>query len=338
MLISGIVTSIYGSPFYLRVLFGRIVEPQKHSKSRVGTSLTYPVDPNPSFQEYSHPEVLVSTEWLAANLNQNALVVIECDEDILLFETGHIPGAVKLDWHTELNHPVTRDYLDGQAMAELLSAKGISREDTLVIYGDKSNWWATYALWVLKLFGHSDVRILDGGRAKWIAEGRELTTDSSSRATTSYPLVERDDATIRAFKEDVFAHFGKPLIDVRSPEEYSGERTHMPNYPDEGALRGGHIPTAASVPWSRAVNEDQTFRNAIELKNLYLDSAGIGDSSDVIAYCRIGERSSHTWFVLKYLLGIEKVRNYDGSWTEWGSAVRVPIVRGTEPGVLPVGF
>jgi thiosulfate/3-mercaptopyruvate sulfurtransferase len=299
--------------------------------------LPFPLDPNPEFQQYSHPEALVSTQWVEDNLGQSGLVIIECDEDILLFETGHIQGAVKLDWHTELNDPITRDYLDGSALAELLSSKGISREDTLVIYGDKSNWWATYALWVLKLFGHEDVRILDGGRAKWIAEGRALTRETSQRSRTEYPVIERDDSSIRAFREDVFAHFGKPLIDVRSPEEYSGERTHMPSYPEEGALRGGHIPSAASVPWSRAVNEDQTFKSIEELKSIYIEQAGLGAASDVIAYCRIGERSSHTWFVLKYLLGIERVRNYDGSWTEWGSAVRVPIVKGTEPGAVPVG-
>jgi thiosulfate/3-mercaptopyruvate sulfurtransferase len=223
-------------------------------------------------------------------------------------------------------------------MAELLSRKGISREDTIVLYGDKSNWWACYALWVLKLFGHPDVRIMDGGRAKWVAEGRFLTKDIPARTTTVYPVVERDDSSIRAFKEDVLNHFGKPLIDVRSPQEYSGERTHMPDYPEEGALRGGHIPTAASVPWSKAVNEDQTFRTLEELNEIYRRQAGLGQASDVIAYCRIGERSSHTWFVLKYLLGIEKVRNYDGSWTEWGSAVRVPIAIGNEPGLLPTGL
>jgi thiosulfate/3-mercaptopyruvate sulfurtransferase len=300
--------------------------------------LTYELDTNSKFAQYKHPEALVSTEWLAANLHKPGLVVIECDEDILLFETGHIPGAVKLDWHTELNHPVTRDYLNGEDMAALLSAKGVSRDDTLVIYGDKSNWWATYAFWVLKLFGHSDIRILDGGRGKWIEEGRELTTEATQHAATNYPVIARDDQSIRAFKDDVLAHFGKPLIDVRSPEEFSGERTHMPNYPDEGALRGGHIPTAASVPWSRAVEEDQTFKSIEDLTDVYINKAGIGEASDVIAYCRIGERSSHTWFVLKYLLGIEKVRNYDGSWTEWGSAVRVPIVKGSEPGLVPVGF
>lgn len=299
--------------------------------------LLFPLDPNAEFQQYSHPEVLVSTQWVEDNLDQPGLVIIECDEDILLFETGHIQGAVKLDWHTELNDPLTRDYIDGSALAELLSSKGISREDTIVIYGDKSNWWATYALWVLKLFGHEDVRILDGGRAKWIAEGRALTKETNQRLRTAYPVIERDDSSIRAFREDVFGHFGNPLIDVRSPEEYSGERTHMPNYPDEGALRGGHIPSAVSVPWSKAVNEDQTFKSLEELKSIYIDQAGLSEAGDVIAYCRIGERSSHTWFVLKYLLGIERVRNYDGSWTEWGSAVRVPIVKGAEPGPVPVG-
>jgi len=300
--------------------------------------LAYPTDPNPRFSTFAHPEVLVSTDWLSSNLNGQGLVLIECDEDILLFETGHIPGAIKLDWHTELNDPVTRDFLNGSAMAQLLSQKGISRTDTVVIFGDKSNWWATYAFWILKLFGHDDVRILDGGRAKWIAEGRELTKEAKSRDLTEYPVVNRDDVTNRAFKADVLAHFGNPLIDVRSPEEYSGERTHMPNYPDEGALRGGHIPSAASVPWSKAVNEDQTFKSRDELNQIYIQEAGLGNSSDVIAYCRIGERSSHTWFVLKYLLGLETVRNYDGSWTEWGSAVAVPIAKGSEPGPLPQGI
>jgi thiosulfate/3-mercaptopyruvate sulfurtransferase len=300
--------------------------------------MTFVPELSDRFASFAHPEVLVSTEWVQANLGVEGLVLIECDEDILLFETGHIPGAAKLDWHTELNHPVTRDYLDGQDMASLLSSKGISRDDFIVIYGDKSNWWATYAFWVLKLFGHEKIAIMDGGRAKWISEARPLTTDKSDRTATNYPVVVRDDVTIRAFKEDVFAHFGKPLIDVRSPQEYSGERTHMPDYPDEGALRGGHIPTAASVPWSKAVNEDQTFRTLEELNQIYRVDAGISDASDVIAYCRIGERSSHTWFVLKYLLGIPSVRNYDGSWTEWGSSVRVPIAKGTEPGLVPAGL
>lgn len=300
--------------------------------------MPYEFEQNPRFQEYANPKALVSTDWVANHLGQAGLVIVECDEDILLFETGHIPGAVKLDWHTELNHPIFRDYLDGNQMSALLSSKGISREDTVVLYGDKSNWWATYAFWVLKLFGHEDVRIMDGGRAKWIAEGKPLSKDSSAREVTSYPVVTRDDTSIRALKEDVLIHIGKPLIDVRSPQEYSGERTHMPDYPDEGALRGGHIPTAASVPWSKSVNEDQTFKTRVELEDIYFQQAGISPTDDVIAYCRIGERSSHTWFVLKYLLGIENVKNYDGSWTEWGSSVRVPIAVGSEPGSIPEGF
>ena len=287
------------------------------------------------FAEYAHPEVLVSTQWLSENLNTPGLVIVESDEDVLLYETGHIPNAVKIDWHTDLNDPVTRDYLDGEAFAALLSSKGIKRDDTVVIYGDKSNWWAAYALWVFKLFGHEDVRLLDGGRDLWVAEGRELTKAKPQIAPSSYPVIERNDAPIRAYRDDVLAHFGNPLIDVRSPEEYSGERTHMPAYPDEGALRGGHIPSAKSVPWARAAAENQTFKTRAELEQVYLDGAGLKADDNVIAYCRIGERSSHTWFVLNYLLGLPNVRNYDGSWTEWGSLVRVPIVKGTEPGDAP---
>ena len=297
--------------------------------------MTVAFDPAEKFQQYAHPERLVSTAWLETHLGTPGLVVVECDEDVLLYETGHIPGAVKLDWHTELNDSVMRDYIDGEQFARLMTAKGIARDSTVVLYGDKSNWWAAYALWVLTLFGHHDVRLLDGGRDRWVADERALTTESAQTSPTDYPVVERDDAAVRAFKDDVLAHFGKPLIDVRSPEEYNGERTHMPAYPEEGALRGGHIPTAASVPWSRAANDDGTFRTAAELATVYRDEAGLGDADDVITYCRIGERSSHTWFVLTHLLGVARVRNYDGSWTEWGSAVRVPIAVGTEPGTAP---
>ncbi|GER23499.1 sulfurtransferase [Zafaria cholistanensis] len=292
-------------------------------------------DPHPKFAAYAHPERLVSTGWLAAHLGEPGLVVVESDEDILLYETGHIPGAVKIDWHTDLNDEVTRDYVDGAGFARLMSAKGITRDSTVVIYGDKSNWWAAYALWVFTLFGHRDVRLLDGGRDKWVAEGRELTRAKPAPAATDYPVVERDDASIRAFLPDVLKHLGKPLIDVRSPEEYTGERTHMPAYPEEGALRGGHIPTAASVPWARAAAEDGTFRERAELEAIYRDGAGLAEGDDVIAYCRIGERSSHTWFVLTHLLGFGNVRNYDGSWTEWGNAVRVPIAKGAERGEAP---
>jgi len=287
------------------------------------------------FAAYAHPERLVSADWLQERLGAPGLVVVESDEDVLLYETGHIPGAVKIDWHTELNDPVVRDYVDGEGFAKLLSRKGIARDDTVVIYGDKNNWWAAYALWVFSLFGHEDVRLLDGGRDRWIAEGRPITTDLPQREVTEYPVVERDDRELRAYREDVLAHLGNPLIDVRSPEEYSGERTTAPAYPEEGALRAGHIPSAKSVPWARAVAEDGTFKPREELDAIYRGEAGLADGDSVVAYCRIGERSSHTWFVLKHLLGFEDVRNYDGSWTEWGSAVRVPIVTGTEPGEVP---
>jgi len=294
-------------------------------------------DPSPEFTGYAHPERLVSTEWLQAHLDDPDVVVVESDEDVLLYETGHIPGSVKIDWHTDLNDPVERDYIDGAAFAALLGGKGISRDSTVVIYGDKNNWWAAYALWVFTLFGHEDVRLLDGGRDKWIAEGRPITTDRPAPTAVDYPVVERRDEEIRAFKDDVLAHLGHPLIDVRSPEEYSGERTTAPAYPEEGALRAGHIPSAANVPWARAAAEDGTFKPAVELDAIYRGEAGLADGEPVIAYCRIGERSSHTWFVLTHLLGFENVRNYDGSWTEWGSTVRVPIVRGAERGEVPAG-
>jgi len=291
-------------------------------------------DASEGFTEFAHPERLVSTQWLEDHLGTPGLVVVESDEDVLLYETGHIPGSVKVDWHTDLNDPVERDYIDGEQFAALLGSRGIGRDTTIVVYGDKNNWWAAYALWVFTLFGHEDVRILDGGRAKWEAEGREYTTEPTVSVPVEYPVVERDDSGIRAFKDDVLAALGSdPLIDVRSPEEYSGERTTAPAYPDEGALRAGHIPSAQNVPWGKAAAEDGTFRSLAELNALYRDQAGLQDGDSVIAYCRIGERSSHTWFVLTHLLGFEGVRNYDGSWTEWGSAVRVPIVRGSEPGV-----
>ncbi len=291
--------------------------------------MSVPNDPSPDFQKYAHPEKLVSTEWLAEHLDDPNLVVVESDEDVLLYDTGHIPGAVKVDWHMDLNDALTRDYLDGEAFAELMAAKGIGRDTTVVFYGDNFNWWAAYALWVFSLFGHPDVRLLDGGRKKWIDEGRPQTTDVPERPRTDYPIVNREDSAIRAYREDVMEHLSAsgPLVDVRSPEEYSGEKLHMPDYPQEGALRGGHIPGAANVPWKRAANEDATFRSVDELKAIYQDEQGLGPDDDVIAYCRIGERSSHTWFVLHHLLGFPTVRNYDGSWTEWGNLVRAPIER-----------
>jgi thiosulfate/3-mercaptopyruvate sulfurtransferase len=284
-------------------------------------------DPAEKFQSYSHPERLVSTDWLAEHLDDPDLVVVESDEDVLLYHTGHIPGAIKIDWVADLNDPIMRDYLGAEQFAELMSRHGIGRDTTVVFYGDNFNWWAAYALWVFELFGHADTRLLDGGRAKWVAEGRELTTDTPQRTAVTYPTPKRDDRKIRAFLGDVLPHSKdrKPLIDVRSPEEYRGERLHMPDYPNEGALRGGHIPGAKSVPWKKAANDDNTFKGADELRALYLNEAGLAPGDDVIAYCRIGERSAHTWFVLTHLLGFEQVRNYDGSWTEYGNAVRVPI-------------
>jgi len=292
-----------------------------------------PADPNPSLQDYAHPERLVTGDWLSEHLGTPGLAVVESDEDVLLYDVGHIPGAVKIDWHTDLNDPLVRDYVSGGQFADLMNRKGISREDTVVIYGDKSNWWAAYALWVFTLFGHPDVRLLNGGRDLWLAEGRDTTLEVPTRKGTGYPVVERRDAPIRAYKDDVLAALGKStLIDVRSPQEYTGERTHMPDYPEEGALRGGHIPTAVSVPWAKAADEAGRFRSRAELDAIY---SFVPADGNTIAYCRIGERSSHTWFVLTHLLGIPGVRNYDGSWTEWGNTVRVPIVDGERPGSVP---
>ena len=293
------------------------------------------LDPSPELASFAHPERLVTGEWLQAHLGTPGLVVVESDEDVLLYETGHIEGAVKIDWHTDLNDPVVRDYIDGEAFAALLGSKGISRDSTVVIYGDKNNWWAAYALWVFSLFGHQDVRLLDGGRAKWESDGRPYTTVVPTPTPAEYPVVARDDSAIRAYKDDVLAHLGNPIIDVRSPEEFTGQRTTAPAYPEEGALRAGHIPSARNIPWARAVAEDGTFKSLPELEEIYRGEAGLQDGDSVVAYCRIGERSSHTWFVLTHLLGFENVRYYDGSWTEWGSAVRVPIVTGAEPGEVP---
>ncbi|WP_238009680.1 sulfurtransferase [Dactylosporangium sp. AC04546] len=290
-------------------------------------------DPAPELGAYAHPERLVTTAWLAEHLDDPGLVVVESDEDVLLYGTGHIPGAVKVDWHLELNDQTTRDYLDAEGFAALCRAKGIGPDDTIVFYGDNFNWWATYALWVFALFGHRDLRILDGGRAKWIAEDRPLTREVPERAPADYPVVERDDSKIRAFRDQVLEHIkaDRPLVDVRSPGEYSGELLHMPDYPQEGALRGGHIPGAVSKPWKQAAREDGSFKPADELRKIYADELGLAKADDIIAYCRIGERSSHTWFVLTHLLGYPQVRNYDGSWTEWGNAVRVPVVKGSDP-------
>jgi thiosulfate/3-mercaptopyruvate sulfurtransferase len=295
-----------------------------------------PADPSPELKGYAHPERLVTPDWLSAHLGSKGLAIVESDEDVLLYDVGHIPGAVKIDWHTDLNDPAVRDYITGEQFAALMDRKGIARDDTVVIYGDKSNWWAAYALWVFTLFGHEDVRLLNGGRDLWISDGRDTTLEVPSRTSTGYPVVERNDAPIRAFKDDVLAGLGRDiLIDVRSPQEYTGERTHMPDYPEEGALRGGHIPTAVSVPWAKAADDHGRFRSRAELDEIYRFAAEAAPGQQVTAYCRIGERSSHTWFVLTHLLGLDNVRNYDGSWTEWGNTVRVPIVTGDQPGESP---
>ena len=284
---------------------------------------------------YTHPEVLVSTEWIARHAGDTGVRVVESNEDPLLYPSGHVPGAVEIDWTRDLNDPVRRDYLDGERFRELVQRLGIAPETTVVFYGDKNNWWACYAFWVFRLFGHERAKVMDGGRLKWTKEGRELTRDVPTYAPTSYGAPRRDDASERVFRDAVLAHLARPdaaLVDVRSPAEYTGERLHMPDYPNEGALRGGHIPGARSIPWASAVDTgDGSFKDAAALRAIYEQQHGLGPQRDVVAYCRIGERSSHTWFVLRFLLGYPRVRNYDGSWTEWGNLVGVPIRQGAEP-------
>ena len=294
------------------------------------TSPTTQIDPAIAGKGYAHPEVLVSTQWVAEHLNDPNVRIIESDEDTLLYASGHIPGAVQVDWTADLNDPIRRDYLDREGFEKLMSRIGVTPETTVVFYGYKNNWWACYAFWVFQLFGHTNAKIMDGGRLKWEKEGRPMTREVPSYPPTQYRAPERDDTKIRAFRDQVLAHVQarKPLVDVRSPQEYTGERLHMPEYPNEGALRGGHIPGAKNVPWARAINpEDGTFKSAAELRAIYEQEQGLKPDDDIIAYCRIGERSSHTWFVLTYLLGYPRVRNYDGSWTEWGNLVGVPIER-----------
>ena len=279
---------------------------------------------------YVHSEALVSTDWVAEHLNDPGVRLVESNEDPLLYASGHIPGAVEVDWTRDLNDPVRRDYLGREGFEALMRRIGATGDTTVVFYGDRNNWWATYALWVFQLFGHQNAKIMDGGRIKWTKENRPLATDVPTYPASGYQAPERDDKKIRAFRDEVLRHVQteKPLIDVRTPDEYTGKKLHMPEYPNEGALRGGHIPGAANIPWARAVNpEDGTFKSAEELRALYEQEAGLKPQDDVVVYCRIGERSSHTWFVLTRLLGYEKVRNYDGSWTEWGNLVGVPIER-----------
>jgi thiosulfate/3-mercaptopyruvate sulfurtransferase len=281
---------------------------------------------------YARPEALVSTDWVAAHLDDPNIRVVESNEDPLLYPSGHLPRAVEVDWTRDLNDPVRRDYLDRAGFEALAGRLGLTPDTRVVFYGDRNNWWAAYAFWVFQLFGHTNASLMDGGRLKWIKEARPLTTDVPTLAPTVYTARERDDATDRAFRDEVLRHqrAGGPLVDVRSPEEFSGERLHMPDFPNEGALRGGHIPGAKNVPWARAVNpETAEFLDAAALRTLYETGAGLSPDKPTVAYCRIGERSSHTWFVLKYLLGHPNVRNYDGSWTEWGNSVGLPIERGS---------
>ena len=281
---------------------------------------------------YAHPETLVDTAWVVAHGRDPGVRLVEVDEDVLLYAQGHVAGAVKLDWHTELQRPDVRDFVDAEDFARLMSAKGIANDTTVVLYGDKSNWWAAYAFWFFKYNGHADVRLMDGGRQKWVAEGRPLVREVPELGRAAYRVPYRD-ASIRAYAADVLQHILRvrdgegAMVDVRSPDEYSGAKLHMPEYPQEGALRGGHVPGAVNVPWARAVREDGTFQTPDVLRGLYAD-VGVTPDRDVVTYCRIAERSSHTWFVLKYLLGYAKVRNYDGSWTEWGNLVGAPIEQG----------
>jgi len=280
---------------------------------------------------YASPDSLVETDWLERHLHDPFLRIVESNEDLLLYGAGHIPGAVHVDWRRDLQDDLIRDYIEPAAFAELNARHGISPETTVVFYGDKSNWWAAYALWAYRLFGHSNVKLLNGGRDKWIAEGRPVTREVLRYPRAEYPAPERRrDDEIRAFKEDAYMQSWHelPLIDVRSPGEFRGEITHMPEYPQEGVLRGGHIPGAKSIPWETAVQDDGTFKTAEQLRAIY--GPAIGGHRAPVVYCRIGERSSHTWFVLHYLLGIPGVKNYDGSWTEWGNSVGVPIARGEE--------
>ena len=278
---------------------------------------------------YAKP-VLVTTDWLAEHLSDDSVVVAEVDENPDLYDEGHITGAVKLHWRDDLQDPVERDLVDKPTFERLMSERGISNDSTLVLYGDKNNWFAAYAYWYLKIYGHEDVRILDGGRQKWADEGREFTAETPQPPQAEYKASERDES-IRTYRDSVKEGIGeqsKALVDVRSPQEYTGELIAPPGYEQEGAQRAGHIPTAASIPWATAVRDDGTFKSADELRELY-EGKGVTPEKDVTAYCRIGERSAHTWFVLRELLGYATVKNYDGSWTEWGNLVDVPIEKGS---------
>ncbi len=291
-------------------------------------------DPRFADSGYANPDVLVSTDWVAEHLDDPNVRIVESDEDVLLYDLGHIPGAIKLDWHTDLQNQVARDFVDKSEFEALMRRNGIGNDTTVVFYGDRNNWYATYTYWLFKYFGHGDARVMNGGRVKWEAEGRPMTKDVPTFPETKYTAQESDER-IRAYRDDVLKQVesGAPsLIDVRSVPEYTGEVLHMAGYAQEGAQRGGHVLGAKSIPWGTAANEDGTFKSPAQLKEIY-GGKGITPDKNVIAYCRIGERSSHTWFVLRELLGYPDVRNYDGSWTEWGSLVKSPIAKGTEPGL-----
>ena len=291
-------------------------------------------DPRFADSGYANPDVLVSTDWVAEHLNDPNVRLVESDEDVLLYDLGHIPGAIKLDWHTDLQNQVARDFVDKAEFEALMRRNGIGNDTTVVFYGDRNNWYATYTYWLFRYFGHKDARVMNGGRAKWEAEGRPMTRDVPTYPEAQYTAQESDER-IRAYRDDVLKQVesGAPsLVDVRSGPEYTGEVLHMAGYAQEGAQRGGHVLGAQSIPWSTAANEDGTFKSPAQLKEIY-EGKGITPDKNVIAYCRIGERSSHTWFVLRELLGYPDVRNYDGSWTEWGSLVKSPIAKGSEPGL-----
>ena len=282
--------------------------------------------------DYAHPEVLVTTDWVADHLDDPNIRIMDVSEDVLLYDTGHIPGAVKIDWLGDLWDDTIREFIQPDELAQLFERLGVSNDTEIVLYGDKNNWWASYAFWFFRYSGHENLKLMNGGRAKWIAEDRPLTTDVPDVTSGSYAPGQRN-PELRAFRDDVLKHLERvkagtgAMVDVRSPGEFKGDVTHMPDYPQEGVLRGGHIPGAQSIPWAQAVAEDGTFKSADELRNLY-ESKGVTGDKEIIAYCRIAERSSHSWFVLKYLLGFENVKNYDGSWTEWGNSVGVPIEKG----------
>ena len=296
-------------------------------------------DPNPSFTEYAHPERLVSASWLSAHLGTPGLKVVESDEDPLHYDIGHIPGAVRIDWRRELNDPLSRDILNPEAFAKLMDAKGIDRNDTVVVYGDKSNSWAAFTVWVFELYGHQDVRLLDGGRDSWMAEERDTSFVVPNYPATGYPICPRDDAPIRAFVRDVHGAITADsppswsIIDVRSPTEYSGDIPD--NSPDSGVFRNGHIPGALNVPWENSVHANSRFRSQSELEAIF---ANIPINTEPVVYCYHGHRAAHSWFVLKYLLGRENSRVYDGSWAEWGNMIKMPIRKGSDPDNLEMSL